>query len=67
MTNPLTSHAHMVSRERVLYMGLQVGYGEIGVPDPFFKAFYRNYIVPIPKQLSITSYEGSHELPTIQI
>ena len=65
MTNHLTSHAHMVSRERVLYMVLQVGYGEIGVPDPFFKAFYLNKIVPIPKQLSITSCEGSHELPTI--
>ena len=65
MTNHLTSHARMMSRERALYMGLQVGYGEIGVPDPFFKAFYLNKIVPIPKHLSITSCEGSHELPTI--
>ena len=65
MTNHLTSHAHMVSRERVLYMGVQVGYGEIGVPDPLFKAFYLQHIVPISKQLSMTSCEGSHELPTI--
>ena len=57
----------MVSRERVLYMGVQVAYGEIGVPDPLLRAFYLHQIVPIPKQLSITSYEGSHELPTIQI
>ena len=55
----------MVSRERVLYMGVQVAYGEIGVPDPFFKAFYLREIVPIPKHSSITSCEGSHELPTI--
>ena len=65
MTNHLTSHAHMVSRERVLYVGLQVGYGEIGVPDPLFKAFYLHKLVPISKHLSITSCEGSHELPTI--
>ena len=49
----------------MLYMGLQVGYGEIGVPDPLFKAFYLNKVAPIPKHPSITSYEGSHELPTI--
>ena len=55
----------MVSRERVLYMGVQVAYGEIGVPDPLLRAFYLHQIVLIRKQLSITSCEGSHELPTI--
>ena len=57
----------MVSRERVLYMGLQVGYGEIGVPDPLIRAFFLNKIVPIPKHLSIKSCEGSHQVPTISI
>ena len=55
----------MVSRERVLYMGVQVAYGEIGVPDPLFRAFYLNKKVPILKHPSITSCEGPHELPTI--
>ena len=48
--------------------GVYGGYGglaENGCLSPIFRAFYLNKIVPIPKHSSITSCEGSHELPTI--
>ena len=40
MTNHLTSHAHMVSREGPWYMGVWVEYGKFRVPDPFFLVIF---------------------------
>ena len=68
MTNHLTSHAHMVSREGRLYM-VDLGYGQNRMFEPYLQRLIspQDSTYKYVEAAKDTTIEGPYELPTLQI